>query len=87
MEALRKALDGLTADERRFQPTPESHYIDFAVCHMALVEDNWINGFARRADHVWSPEGWAAKTGLPERGDGYGYTAEQVAVLPRFGAS
>ena len=84
MEALRKALDGLTPEERRFQPTPEAHHIDFVVWHMARVEDSWINGFARRADHVWSAEGWAAKTGLPERDGGSGYTAEQVASLPRF---
>jgi len=84
MEELRKALDGLTTEERRFQPTPESHHIDFAVWHMARVEDSWINGFARGVDQVWETEGWAAKTGLAEQGGGSGYTAEQVASLPRF---
>ena len=84
METLRRALDGLTEEERRFQPSPEAHHIDFAVWHMARVEDSWINGFARRENHVWSAEGWAAKTGLPERDGGSGYTAEQVASLPRF---
>ena len=84
LEALRKALDGLTTEERRFQPTPEAHHIDFVVWHMARVEDGWISRFARRADDVWSTEGWPAKTGLPEQGSGYGYTAEQVASLPRF---
>ncbi len=52
-EELRKAIDGLTAEERRFQPTPHSHHIDFVVWHMARVEDSWINGTAQRKDHVW----------------------------------
>ncbi len=37
-EELTRALDGLTPEERRFQPGPESHQIDFAVWHMARVE-------------------------------------------------
>ncbi len=47
-EELRKAIDGLTAEERRFQPTPHSHHIDFVVWHMARVEDSWINGVAQK---------------------------------------
>ena len=84
IEELREALDGLTTEERRFQPTPEAHHIDFAVWHMARVEDGWIHGFALRSDDLWSTEDWAAKTGLPEQGTGFGYTALQVASLPRF---
>ena len=34
---LLKALDGLTPEERRYQPDPESHHIDYAVWHMARV--------------------------------------------------
>ena len=81
---LRKALDGLTAEERRFQPTPESHHIDFAVWHMARVEDDWIQRFARGAGTVWQSEGWDARCGLPSRDSGVRYTAEQVAALPKF---
>ena len=84
LEELRKALDGLTAEERRFQPTPEAHHIDFAVWHMARVEDHWVQEFARQTDTVWSRDGWHEKLGLPETGSGYGYTAEQVAGLPAF---
>ena len=83
-EELRKAIDGLTEEERRFQPTPHSHHIDFVVWHMARVEDSWINGVAQHKDHVWIRDGWQQKFGLPERDGGYGFTAEQVANLPRF---
>ncbi len=69
-EELRKAIDGLTEEERRFQPTPHSHHIDFVVWHMARVEDSWINGTAQRKDHVWIRDGWQQKFGLPERDGG-----------------
>lgn len=84
MEELKKALKGLTPAERRFQPGPDSHHIDFTVWHMARVEDNWVQRFARRADTIWQREGWHKRLGLPERDSGFGYTAEQVASLPRF---
>ena len=84
MSELRSALDGLTADERRFQPTSEAHHIDFAVWHMARVEDNWVQQFARRTDSVWKRDGWPENLGLPEKDSGFGYTAEQVASLPGF---
>ena len=81
---LRKALDGLTPEERRFQPGPESHHIDFTVWHIALVEDGWLQRFARRATTVWERDGWHEKLGLPKRDSGFGYTAGQVAGLPSF---
>ena len=84
MDQLRKALDGLTPEERRFQPAPQAHHIDFVVWHMARVEDSWINRFAQRTDQIWTRDGWFQRFGIPEDGHGYGFTAEQVADLPRF---
>ena len=83
-DELRRAVEGLTPAERRFQPTPDSHHIDFVLWHMARVEDNWVQEFGRGVGSVWERGGWAAKLGLPEQGNGWGYTAEQVAELPQF---
>ena len=83
-DELRRAVEGLTPAERRFQPTPDSHHIDFVLWHMARVEDNWVQDFGRGVESVWDRGGWAAKLGLPEQGNGWGYTAEQVAELPQF---
>ena len=58
LAALICALEGLTSDERRFQPTPDSHHIDFTVWHMARVEDDWIQRFAQSRDTVWNRDGW-----------------------------
>ena len=81
---LNRALDGLTPQERRFQPGPDSHHIDFVVWHMARVEDNWVQRFGRQAKTVWERDGRAEKLGLPERDSGFGYTAELVTDLPVF---
>ena len=84
MDELRTALDGLTPQERRFQPSPEAHHVDFTVWHMARVEDNWINRFGRGGEPLWTADGWAARMGIPEEDSGSGYDAQQVADLPVF---
>ncbi len=84
MEDLQGALDGLTPEERRFQPTPESHHIDFTVWHMARVEDGLVNRRIRRGEQIWERDGWSRRLGLPERDSGFGFTAEQVSDLPVF---
>lgn len=81
---LRKALDGLTPAERRFQPHSEANHIDFLVWHMARVEDSWIHPFAQRTPRIWQRDSWYQKLGLPEEDSGFGYTAEQVITLPHF---
>ncbi len=84
MEDLVDALEGLSPEERRFQPTPESHHIDYTIWHMARVEDMLVNRVARRGQQIWERDGWAEKLGLPERDNGFGYSAEQVVNLPEF---
>ncbi len=81
---LRKALDGLTPAERRFQPRAEANHIDFLVWHMARVEDSWIHPFAQRVPRIWQRDAWYQKLGLPEEDSGFGYTVEQVTTLPHF---
>lgn len=81
---LRKHLDGLTLEERRFQPTLESNHIDFVVWHMARVEDDFIQRFAQRIDTLWETDDWHQKLGLPDKGNGFQYTAGQVKELPVY---
>ena len=83
-DEIRKALDGLTPKERRFQPTPESHHIDFAFWHIIRVEDEWLQGFARGVPTVWVRDGWPDRFATAGRGSGWGYDAEQIAALPAF---
>ena len=44
--------------------------------------DGWAT--ERVAERLWQRDGWYQRLGLPEEGSGFGYTAEQVANLPRF---
>jgi hypothetical protein len=84
LDGLRKSLGGLTADERRFQPSSDANHIDFIVWHMARDEDGAVQGTARRTTQVWQRDAWYATLGLPAGDDGFGYTVEQVANLPQF---
>ena len=78
------AMNGLTAEERRHQPTPESNHIDFIVWHVARVEDMWIQRFAQGKPFIWEDGGWAEKLGIPTNELGFGFTIEQVRELPVY---
>ena len=84
LDGLRRALDGLTAAERRFQPNAVANHIDFIVWHMARDEDVEIHTFAQSAGEIWQRDAWYEKLRLPAEDDGVDYTVEQVANLPRF---
>jgi uncharacterized damage-inducible protein DinB len=83
-EDMARALNGLTPEDRRYQPTPDSNHIDFLVWHIARVEDGWINTYARENRTVWEEGGWAERLGLPVEGGGFGYDAEQIRDFPTF---
>ncbi len=84
MEELELALDGLTEEERRYQPTPQSNHIDFIVWHMARVEDSIVNRRLRHDRHIWERDGRHKRLGLPREGIGEGLSTEQAAALPPF---
>ena len=77
-----RLVDGLTAEERRFMPSEESHHIDFALWHAARAEDILLNLGVREEEQLWSRGGWAEKFGIPAADVGVGYTAQQVKDMP-----
>lgn len=84
MEDLEAALDGATAQERRFQPTRTANHIDYIVWHMARVEDGIINRRICEDLQIWEHGGWYSRLSLPREGNGEGFSTEQVATLPVF---
>src|SRR5262249_23947339 len=56
----------------------------FLVWHMARDEDGEIQAFAQGTSPIWQREAWYQRLKLPLEADGFGYTVEQVATLPRF---
>jgi uncharacterized damage-inducible protein DinB len=82
MGGLKKAVDGLTSAELRWQPTLSSNPISWIVWHMARVEDRWVNRVLRGGVELWISDGWHKKFGMSEEAHGYGETADQVRAMP-----
>lgn len=83
-QALVRALDGLTRDELKWQPVPESNSIGFTLWHMIRVEDGGIQSWIQQKPQLWTVDDWYRKLNLSDRpeDDGWNYTAEQVAAFP-----
>ena len=64
LDALKKAVDGLTPAELRWQPTLASNSISWIVWHMARVEDRWVNRVLRSDVELWIRDGWHDKFGM-----------------------
>ncbi len=64
LEALKRAVDGLTPAELQWQPTLASNSISWIVWHMARVEDRWVNRVLRSDVELWIKDGWHEKFGV-----------------------
>lgn len=84
-DGLKKALVGLSAEERRFQIRGDTNHIDFIVWHMARNEDGTISACAR-VPELWRQAGWYQRFGLPEEADGCAFTIEDVCSFPTVDA-
>jgi uncharacterized damage-inducible protein DinB len=80
--SLRRAVEGLTADQLTQRVGPEANTIAWLAWHLARVQDDHVADVAGR-EQVWTAEGWADRFGLPfdESETGYGFTSEQVAQV------
>lgn len=83
-EHLDNALNDLTPEERRFQPTPESNHIDFILWHMVRAEDTLLNLAILRRPELWERESWAEKLGIFDEGNGYGFSSEQSSGIAAY---
>jgi hypothetical protein len=87
LDGLKKAVDGLTPAELRWQPTLASNPICWIVWHMARVEDRWVNRVLRGEVELWIADGWHKKFGMSEEAHGYAETIEQVRAMPEVAMS
>ena len=83
LQALRRALEGLTPTEIRWQPTPHTNHIAWLVWHMARVEDGWVSRL-RRQPAIWQTEGWAERFHMDPMDSGAGQTMEEVRAMPEI---
>ncbi|HXH20461.1 MAG TPA: DinB family protein [Dehalococcoidia bacterium] len=74
------AVRELTPEQLNFRP--EGHYsIAWVLWHMVRSEDVILRLMVQRKPELWAEGGWAAKLGLPERGQGTGHTLEQAREI------
>jgi len=79
---LRRAIEGLDADELSRRVGPEANTIAWLAWHLIRVQDDHVAEVADE-EQVWTTEGWAQRFGLPfdESETGYGFTPDQVAQV------
>ncbi len=80
-DKLIRALDGLSDDELRWQPTLHANSIDWMVWHMARVEDNLVNVVLQNRDPIWIRDGWGEHLGISYAGAGAGMTMNEIRDL------
>jgi hypothetical protein len=81
-ELVRAAVDGLTAEELRWSPSPGANSIGWLVWHLTRVQDHHVAELLS-TEQVWVSGDRAAHFGLdPDPSNtGYGHTAAQVAAV------
>ena len=79
---LRRAVDGLSADQLSRRVGPEANTIGWLAWHLLRVQDDHVAEVADRAQ-VWTAQGFAERFGLPfdTTATGYGFSAEEVAQV------
>jgi len=81
LQALHRALEGLTPVEVRWQPTLLTNHIAWLVWHMARVEDLWGSRLRQRPE-VWTADGWADRFHMDPTSNGFRQTMEEVRAMP-----
>jgi uncharacterized damage-inducible protein DinB len=82
LDGLRRAIEGLTPAEARWQPTVHTNHIAWLVWHMARVEDRLVSQYLRGTTEVWTAEGWADRFKMSPESHGGGQTMEDVRAMP-----
>ncbi len=81
--AMARSVDGLSADELAWMPTPECSSIGFLVWHYGRTLDRWVHSRLQDAPQLWE-QGWAERLGqqhISADDTGYGYGPEQLAAF------
>lgn len=75
---FRGAPEGLSDDQLHFVPEGQSHSIAWCMWHGGRIEDLFFQQIFQGKPSEWETGGWAAKTGLPEKGFGTNQPAEEA---------
>ncbi|HEX6032706.1 MAG TPA: DinB family protein [Tepidiformaceae bacterium] len=78
---FRGAPEGLSDEQLHFVPEGQSHSIAWCMWHGARIEDLFFQQIFQGKKSEWETGGWAAKTGLPEKGFGTGQSNEEAHAV------
>ena len=67
LQALQRAIEGLTPAEMRWQPTLHTNHIAWLIWHMARVEDGWVSRLRRRPAVWQAASTWTRRVAEPDR--------------------
>jgi len=81
-QQLRRVLEGLSLEEARWMPTPDSNHILWILWHMGRMEDMWAWYLRGEGPSAWIEGGWADRLGIDAERNGSGDTIEQVRDFP-----
>ncbi len=81
-EGLRRAIEGLSAEELNARVSPDANTIAWLAWHLARVQDDHIADAAGQ-DQVWTADNWVERFELPFEPSetGYGFSSAQVAQV------
>jgi uncharacterized damage-inducible protein DinB len=81
-EDVRRALEGLSAEQLALRPAEHSNSIAWLTWHLTRVEDDHISELANRPQ-AWIAERWHERFGKPAdpNDTGFGYSSKQVAAI------
>ncbi len=82
LQILERVLNGLTQDDLRQQPHPDSNSIGWLAWHVARAQDHEISNLIGE-EQLWIRDGWCVKFNRkPDPGDmGFGHSSEDIAAL------
>ena len=81
-EIVERSLKGLTVEDIKWLPHPESNSIGWLIWHLSRVQDDHIASLMNQ-EQLWIKDGWYVKFGRENdpRDRGFGHTPEQVAAF------
>jgi uncharacterized damage-inducible protein DinB len=78
---FRGAPEGLSDEQLHFVPEGQSHSIAWCMWHGVRIEDLFFQQVFQGKKSEFDSGGWAAKTGLPEKGFGTGQSTEDARAV------
>jgi hypothetical protein len=78
---FRGAPEGLSDAQLHFVPEGQSHSIAWCMWHGVRIEDLFFQQVFQGKKSEFDTGGWAAKTGLPEKGFGTGQSTDDARAV------